>query len=734
MKKKGYLLLLLLALLAVLLFFQIYGDSSREQYQADKVGTGELKAELAFGIYTQEEWETYFKTFRKDYLTGDMLLQLLEKLGVDSYIEIPASSKRHAVSREEWNGIYAQILDLLDMEGEVKTDTVLVLGTMEAAEKNVIITNLGDFYTALPVSYFKDWNAYRIYTMDEQCLGISGATSEETTVSNAYLKQQEEETVTFLFGGAEYQKETKGLEAELEAGVCDLIFADGSISTIRMKQDVIEGELLSYDDAAIEIENYGKLKHEGKIPVYRTYGEVVEKSISDIVLGNMKVTYVTGEDKICAILIVQPAAIKNIRVLLLGDGGSKYRSDIYLKCSTDAVLQCGERTETAASGTLLHVKDYLPQDGVSTFILKPVTEDGMVTVCSQNGEAVSNGYFGSMEVRGNAEGYTLVNQLPFETYLSAVVPSEMPSSYEPEALKVQAVCARSYAYMQLLRADLAEYGAHIDDSTSYQVYNKSAQTKQSLKAVNETAGEVLTYQGNTIEAYYFSTSMGYTDTAAVWNTEEDGGYGYLKAVCLNESEFEGDLSEESQFLSYIQKPGSGYDSTVKYYRWMAEADFRGKTAEINGILKARRAVSEKNIRYFETDGKTEKSSPDGMGEVTELSVAKRSASGAILSLQIRYQQGIAMVKTEYNIRKVLGCGVSKITYADSSESGGNAMLPSAFSTVSALEDGTYLLFGGGYGHGLGMSQNGANGMAKAGMDYKEILQYFYNDIKIEQME
>lgn len=734
MRKKGYLLLLLLALLAVLLFFKIYGDSASGQYQEDKVGIGELKAELAFGIYTQEEWSAYFNTFQKDYLTGEMLRQLLEKLGVASYIETPAFAKRHAVSRQEWDGIYAQILDLLDMERAVKIDTVLVLGKMEAAEKNVIITNLGDFYTALPVTYFDDWSAYRIYTMEEECLGISGVSAEETTVFNAYLKQQDEETVTFLFGGAEYQKETKGLEAKLEAGVCDLIFAEGRISTIRMKQDVIEGELLSYDDAAIEIESYGKLKHEGKIPVYQTYGEVAEKSISDIVLGNMKVTYVTGEDQICAILIVQPAAIKNIRVLLLGDNGSKFRSDIYLKCGTDAALQCGDRTETAAAGTLVHVKDYLSQDVKSTLTLKPVTEEGMISICDENGEAKSNGYFGSMEVRGNSEGYTLVNQLPFETYLSAVVPSEMPSSYEPEALKAQAVCARSYAYMQLLRADLAEYGAHIDDSTSYQVYNKSAQTENSLKAVKETAGEVLTYQGNTIEAYYFSTSMGYTDTAAVWNVEDDAGYGYLKAVCLNESEFEGNLSEESQFLSYIQKPGSGYDGTVKYSRWMAEADFRGKTAEINGILKARRSVSEKNIQYLETDGKTEKTSLDGMGEIQKLSVEKRSGSGAILTLRIQYEQGMAMVKTEYNIRKVLGCGVSKITYADHSEGGSTAMLPSAFCTVSALEDGTYLLFGGGYGHGLGMSQNGANGMAKAGMNYKEILQYFYNDIKIEQMK
>lgn len=62
------------------------------------------------------------------------------------------------------------------------------------------------------------------------------------------------------------------------------------------------------------------------------------------------------------------------------------------------------------------------------------------------------------------------------------------------------------------------------------------------------------------------------------------------------------------------------------------------------------------------------------------------------------------------------------------------MLPSAFSTVEKQEDGTYLLSGGGYGHGLGMSQNGANGMAKAGMGYQDILNYFIRILPWKQSE
>ena len=68
----------------------------------------------------------------------------------------------------------------------------------------------------------------------------------------------------------------------------------------------------------------------------------------------------------------------------------------------------------------------------------------------------------------------MVNELPLENYLCKVVPSEMPASYQKEALKAQAICARSYAYRQIMDYAYPEYQAHVNDSTDYQVYNNSA--------------------------------------------------------------------------------------------------------------------------------------------------------------------------------------------------------------------------------------------------------------------
>lgn len=121
------------------------------------------------------------------------------------------------------------------------------------------------------------------------------------------------------------------------------------------------------------------------------------------------------------------------------------------------------------------------------------------------------------------------------------------------------------------------------------------------------------------------------------------------------------------------------------------------------------------------------------GKLKGIEVEKRSASGSILTLRLSYEHGMVKVFSEYNIRKVLGLGAANIAYQDGSESAEVTILPSAFASLVNEADETYTLYGGGYGHGLGMSQNGANGLAKTGMSYQDILHFFYKDVSITSL-
>ena len=326
----------------------------------------------------------------------------------------------------------------------------------------------------------------------------------------------------------------------------------------------------------------------------------------------------------------------------------------------------------------------------------------------------------------------MVNELSLEQYLYGVVPSEMPSSYERDALCVQAVCARSYACIQLMRGAYAELGAHVDDSTSYQVYNKQGETEQTNLAVDDTVGEVIKYQGEVAEAYFFSTSCGYTGDMGLWNIDGEEKYGYLQGICLAPQDG-ADISTEENFASFIaDQEAPSFDSESPYFRWKAKVDVSKQSDAIKNAIAARAEANAANVQIYKEDGSGGTSADlAGLGSVTGISVGERGAGGGVRRLCISCEKGSVDLLTEYNIRYVLGAAAKKLEDKNG-EPIGMELLPSAYFAVTPSKK-NYVLKGGGYGHGIGMSQNGANGMAKAGMKYTEILMKFYQDITIENI-
>ncbi len=701
------------------------------EYSNDYIPMREVLEEMVFVPFEEEDWEEMLPGYREEALSAELAGKLLTDLGIADYIDYKENVAGRYVTREEWKALYRQIRDYLDTDMLVQEQRVMVLESIASEDGCILVTSEGDYTADFAADYLEKWKNFDLYVQGERCIGIAGHASEPVRLQNAMQKRVTESELTFLYRGSEYHTAAEGLE-DNGCTVCDLEFADGVLIKKYEKKDTIEGELLSYDEQTIEISGYEKVQHDKELPVYQVYGETQEKSLSDIVLGNMKVKYVVAEERVCAILLVEPADIQKIRVLLLGDGGQIGRENVCLKTSEECRVICGANEATVAGGTVLHASDYGLSENGQTLCVTPATETGTISFCDETGVEQGNPYAGKMEVRCTEEGYTVVNELPLEEYLCAVVPSEMPSTFGMEALKAQAVCARSYAYIQLLRADYASRGAHIDDSTSYQVYNKTARTEQSIRAVNETMGQVMTYAGNVIEAYYFSTSGGYTDTIGVWNRADDGTYGYLKKVCLNAEECQKDLSVEENFREYIMSAPAGYESGINFYRWSAKAAFSGKESELASVLKTRKGIAPENIVYYGSDGSTEVETMDSFGALNRVLVTQRSASGSILNLRLEYENGMVDVKTEYNIRRVLGVGAGSVVLADEKERD-MTLLPSAFCAVIPLEDGTYKIYGGGYGHGLGMSQNGANSLAAEGKNYQDILAFFYRDVVLSNI-
>lgn len=307
------------------------------------------------------------------------------------------------------------------------------------------------------------------------------------------------------------------------------------------------------------------------------------------------------------------------------------------------------------------------------------------------------------------EGLVLINELYLEDYLKKVVPSEMPSSYETEALKAQAVCARTYAYMQIQSNTYSRYGAHVDDSTNFQVYNNIQTDERTSSAVEDTYGKLLLYDGKPITAYYFSTSCGTTTDGSVWGGDA-AETPYLSSVALQPGRQQLELTSDEAFETFIKDQDyPAYDAEFPLYRWNVTIDTEVLTANLGGV-----------------------------GTVQNIQITERGPGGVAKSLLVTGSEGEKTIRGQDAIRKALGDESLTIRRGDGKNTEGMSSLPSGFIAIDDLGTGengkhSFKIYGGGFGHGAGMSQNGAQGMAKAGMGYEEILEFFYEGISVEEV-
>ncbi len=167
-------------------------------------------------------------------------------------------------------------------------------------------------------------------------------------------------------------------------------------------------------------------------------------------------------------------------------------------------------------------------------------------------------YPGELIYYEEEEGWVIVNEVPLEEYLRRVVPSEMPSAYAKEALKAQAVCARTYAVWQMREYAYPEYEAHVNDSVSYQVYNHIDSQETTDQAVEATAGQIMLYGDGPVKAYYFAASCGSTTDENIWEKGDREQTPYIAGRRTGTSENIYDLTEEEAFSEFIQKKHPGF--------------------------------------------------------------------------------------------------------------------------------------------------------------------------------
>jgi stage II sporulation protein D len=588
----------------------------------------------------------------------------------------------------------------------------------------------------------------------QEIVYLKGITVDPIIIHNVWIKQGKDLLVdTFINGIDKAFNAQNRLSTSIEKVVGDIIVKDQRVVGISVKPDLIHGKVLLTGKDFIEVEGYGKVPLEEDYRIYKIYGELSMEQTNSILVGYETTDFVVSGGKISAALIREGIKAENIRVLLHTTGyGGIFHDSVELTCNTAFTVKNDDsETEYEKDETIkLEPGSEMLTEGRIKIV--PKSEKGRIQILSIERSTGNPKYRGSIEISEGEEGLLIVNELPLEEYLYAVIPSEMPTYYGLEALKVQAVCARSYAYRHLLANSLSSYGAHVDDSVSYQVYNNIEENEDSILAVKDTYGKVVKYNGEVITAYYFSTSCGHTTNVEdVWANGVATPYlsGRLMAVeedsegvtAQEENSLYEDLSKEENFRSFIEdRDFATYDSGFNWYRWHVTMDAKDIKNIINSKLKERYEAYPELIKTL-TDGSEKdgdavyESIPvDTVGDIVDISVRKRQTGGIIYELVITGTKNTILVQTEYNIRVLLSPKNSTVYRLDETGVEGLSLLPSAFFVIDQEKEKGKLksitLTGGGYGHGVGMSQNGVKSLSDAGKTYEEIVPYFYKDTEL----
>ncbi|THE11516.1 SpoIID/LytB domain-containing protein [Bacillus timonensis] len=311
-------------------------------------------------------------------------------------------------------------------------------------------------------------------------------------------------------------------------------------------------------------------------------------------------------------------------------------------------------------------------------------------------------YLGAMEFQVENHLFVRpVNQLPLEDYLKGVVPLEVFPSWNIEALKAQALAARTYAVSHL-KEDM-------DDTTFYQVYGGYAWNVRTTKAVDATKGQVITYKNKLIDAFYSASNGGMTENNKnVWGGDTRSFYPIKEDPFDPIHPWEFTLSKTQINLEEIDwELDDAWDSLQE------------KDQEITAFMK--RSINRQgypgdiailSIPKFEVNPKRYKSSRSITGSI-KVEFLQRLIDGTVLL------GNITLEDVNLNrIRPMIGGTIFKSYYIDSLES----------------DDTNYVMKGRGYGHGVGMSQWGASIMGDKGKKYEEIIQFYFPGTTIKNFE
>jgi len=434
------------------------------------------------------------------------------------------------------------------------------------------------------------------------------------------------------------------------------------------------------------------------------------------------------------------------------------------------------------------------------FYLKSKNSDSYVLLVQRS----RNKYYGDFEILATTQGgFYLINDVEIEQYLYSVVSSEMPSTYHLEALKAQAVVARTYVIDKILSdRRYTKIGANIDDSINFQAYNTQKTNEKAVSAVKLTSGELMLYNSKPASTFYYAVSGGVnfdvkdvfkmsvpylkskingTNMASIyflddeqsilnflknWDRQSLSEIGFVEVengffrwkVEFSPQELYERLSNLKVKSVSMKNSQSTRDNTrtllysvldlskkldEKYWSnnpvIVENTDLKIEEAEILSLREEQGInclqYSKNNAPVEVTEEGVTEEDKENEEKITDIYISKRTNGRYVEELTVETADSIYKL-SEADVRKLFDISGKKITLLNGIQRDDFSSFPSKFYSIDVIRDSelninSVVIYGGGFGHGIGLSQVAANAFAKKyGWTYQQILEYFYSGTKL----
>ena len=590
-------------------------------------------------------------------------------------------------------------------------------------------------------------------------------------VEHGILTNKQELVSTFKYDifidGKSHIFTTQDKSIDINLGVINFKYRNDNIVKFIGYVAPIKEKIMAKEPSLIDLEYSGRIEIAKKTNYYRILNnEITNKSINSIIVGANNISlYKDLSGRIKTIIINGDTNLNFLRIGIKNEDFQSFdHTKIELSCDKgikimdkkdNKIIYISPNVKATITPIAQGITIISDSDAVifnNRIYVQPQDTTALIKLLSFNRSYGLPTYRGNFEITVSSDKLNLINEVDIENYLYQVVPSEMPSSFGLEALKAQSVAARTYAISDLISSRYASKGFHVDDSTMSQVYNNIKENSQTTKAVNETKGLVMKYDGEFIDAMYYSTSHGYgAKSGEIWSSDgtfpgNDKPYFTASNYLLNKEQF--NLSSEEDAVKFFKSWSlKGYDSVSPYFRWSSVMTKAELTNTIEKNLPLTYNDQKNYILTLVNGNFLSKIIPQNcIGDLQDMKVTKRGEGGNIMELVVFGTNGTYKIVKELNVRYVIrprkadtgfdnDIIIKRIKGGDLKN---NSLLPSAFMIFDINKDAAnniknITFYGGGYGHGVGMSQYGAGYLASINYTFDKILQTYYKDIKIEKL-